>query len=85
VYPFGEAVMPSGSVARSSQGKATSGVSNDAWQPFVMNLDVPRNARFVNVGFWSEGLGTVEVRNLAVSRASARAANGLNASQAAPR
>ena len=68
VYPFSEAVAPSGSVVRSSEGKATSGSGNDAWQPFVMNLDIPRNARFVDVGFWAEGLGTVEVRNLEVTR-----------------
>ena len=64
VYPFSQAVESSGSVPRSSQGKATSGTGNDVWEPFVMNLDVPRNARFIDVGFWALGVGTVKVRNL---------------------
>ena len=68
VYPFSQAVAPSGSVVSSSQGKATSGAGNDSWQKFAMNLNVPRNARFVDVGFFAEGLGTVEIRSPEVTR-----------------
>jgi erythromycin esterase len=70
VYPFSQAVAPSGSVASSSQGKATSGAGDNTWQKFAINLNVPRNARFVDVGFWAEGLGSVEVRKLKVTRTS---------------
>lgn len=68
VYPMTRAVTSAGSAAGSSQGGAISASSLETWTPFAVTLKVPQSARFIDAGFWSVGLGSVEVRKLAVTR-----------------
>lgn len=75
VYPIAEAVTSSGSVIRSSLGDPLDASSLGSWTPFAVTLEVPQGAHFIDAGFWTEGLGTVEVRNLKVSRGASRFAN----------
>ncbi len=70
VYPITETVTSAGSVVRSQQGEAISDANAGKWIPFDVTLKVSQSARFIDAGFWAEGLGSVEVRNLRVARAS---------------
>lgn len=69
VYPMSRAVTSAGSVVGSSQGDPINASSLGNWTPFTMTLKAAQSARFIDAGFWSEGLGSVEVRNLEVTRA----------------
>ncbi len=69
VHPITEAVTSVGSVMRSSQGDPVGASNLGHWTPFAVPLEVPQSARFIDAGFWAEGLGSVEVRNLKVTRA----------------
>jgi erythromycin esterase len=68
-YPMTRAVTSAGSALSSSQGDPISASSLGSWIPFALTLKVPKSASFVDAGFWSEGLGSVQIRNLNVTRA----------------
>ncbi len=68
VYPVSEAITSAGSVERSSQGNPIVASNLGRWTTFEVSLKVPRSAHFVDAGFWTEGLGSVQVHNLTVTR-----------------
>lgn len=66
VYPFGEATASAGSIVGSAQADPFVASSLARWTPFQMSFKVPRSAQFIDAGFWAEGVGSVETRNIKV-------------------
>ena len=72
VYPTAAAVADGNSVTTSRQGDPMSGVWNGTWMPFAIELKVPQGSRFIDAGFWAEGVGTVAIQNVAVTATNRR-------------
>lgn len=72
VLPVAEAKTRDGLVVASSGGSAIGRTGDGAWIPITLALKVPESASSIEVGFWTMGLGSAEVRDLRVdaSRAS---------------
>jgi erythromycin esterase len=68
VVPIAEVARANGSVILSSQGDETGEATNGKWVPFVITLEVPQKASFIDAGFWAEGLGGAAVRNISITQ-----------------
>ncbi len=66
-FPFARAVSASGSVVTMAVGAAVNAQAGDAWVPFVLTLSLPPNARHIDAGIGSAGLGSAEVRNVTIT------------------
>ena len=64
-YTMAKVTGSNGSTMTYLQGEQIGATEN--WVPFTLQLKVPAHAAFIDAGFSAWGLGSVEVRNLAVS------------------
>jgi erythromycin esterase len=64
--PVAQASTAGGSVVEAVSGNALGPVIGSDWTPFTLTLKVPTDAAVIDAGIQTEGLGSVEVRNITV-------------------
>jgi erythromycin esterase len=64
--PVAQAATGSGSVVEAVSGNVLGPAAGSDWMPFTLILKVPKEAAVIDAGIQTEGLGSVEVRNITV-------------------
>ena len=64
--PVVQAATAGGSVVEAVSGNVLGPASGSEWTPFTLTLKVPKEAALIDAGIETEGLGSVEVRNIIV-------------------
>ena len=64
--PVAQVTTASGSIVEVVHGDPVEAANGSAWAPFALTLEVPKGAAVINVGIQTEGLGSVEVRNITI-------------------
>jgi erythromycin esterase len=64
--PVVQAATAGGSVVEAVSGNVLGPAGGSEWTPFTLTLKVPKEAALIDAGIETEGLGSVEVRNIIV-------------------